>query len=295
MLFEGVVPALLTPFDESGRVDADALADTADELILEGAAGLVGTGTMGEAQSLSAAERRLVIQTLVEAAAGRVRVTAGVSSETPAGSIELAADAARAGAEALMLLPPLGYGGDGREIEAFYAAVAQGAELPIMAYNNPKASGTDMGPGLVARLAEIEGIAAVKECSGDARRIADILNAVGERLEVLVGGDDWALEGFCAGATGWVSGVVNIAPRECVELHRLCRDGRLDEARVLYARLLPLARLDMKPKLVQYFKAAMDLVGRTGGPCRPPRLELTDEERHEVEAAVRALGVEVAR
>jgi 4-hydroxy-tetrahydrodipicolinate synthase len=294
MLFEGVVPALLTPFDVGGRVDTGALAETADSLVQEGAAGLVGTGTMGEAQSLSAAERRLVIETLVEAAAGRVPVTAGVSSETAARSVEFAADAARAGAEALMLLPSLGYGGDAREIEAFYATVAAAAGLPLMAYNNPKASGTDMSPDLIARLAEIEGVGAIKECSGDARRIAEILNAAGDRLELLVGGDDWALEGFCAGASGWVSGVANIAPRECVELYRLCRDGRLDEARAVYARVLPLARLDMKPKLVQYFKAAMDLAGRTGGPCRPPRLELTDEERHEVEAAVRALGVGVA-
>ena len=294
MLFEGVIPAALTPFDRSGRVDTDALSATADQLIEEGAGGLVGTGTMGEAQSLSAAERRLVIETLVRAADGRVRITAGVSSESPAASIGYAADAALAGAEALMLLPSLGYGGDAREIEAFYAAVAAATDLPIMAYNNPKASGTDMRPDLIARLAEIDGVVAVKECSGDARRIAEIINAVGERLEVLVGGDDWALEGFCAGATGWVSGVVNVAPRECIELYRLCREGRLEEARAVYARLLPLGRLDMKPKLVQYFKAAMDLVGRTGGPCRPPRLELTADEHREVEDAVRALRAEVA-
>ena len=295
MLFEGIVPAVLTPFDESGRVDTDALAGTAGLLIEEGATGLVGTGTMGEAQSLSDAERRLVIETLVEAAGERVLVTAGVSSQTPAASTELAADATRAGAGAVMVLPPLGYDGDAEEIVAFYEAVAGSTEVPIMAYNNPKASGTDMSPGLIGRLAELEGVAAIKECSGDARRIADLLNIVDDRIEVLVGGDDWALEGFCAGATGWVTGVANIATRECVELHKLCGEGRLDEAREVYARLLPLGRLDMKPKLVQYFKAAMDLVGRTGGPCRPPRLELNEDERQEVEAAVRALGVEVAQ
>ena len=103
-----------------------------------------------------------------------------------------------------MVLPPLGYDGDAEETVAFYEAVAGGTELPIMAYNNPKASGTDMSPGLIGQLAELEGVAAIKECSGDARRIADLLNTVGDRIEVLVGGDDWALEGFCAGATGWV-------------------------------------------------------------------------------------------
>jgi dihydrodipicolinate synthase/N-acetylneuraminate lyase len=149
-----------------------------------------------------------------------------------------------------------------------------------------------MSPALVARLATIDGVVAIKECSGDARRLAELLNAT-EDFEVLVGGDDWALEGFCAGATGWISGVANVAPRECTVLLRLCREGRLDEARAVYAGILPLARLDMRPKLVQYFKAAMDLTGRPGGPCRPPRLELSETEHREVEEAVAALGAGV--
>jgi dihydrodipicolinate synthase/N-acetylneuraminate lyase len=291
--FEGVIPAALTPFDANDEVDVDALGATAGGLLDDGATGLVATGTMGEAQSLSRSERRLVIETLVAGADGRVTVTAGVSSETPSTSIAYAEDAAAAGAGALMLLPSLGYSGDAREIEAFYRAVAESTDLPIMAYNNPKASGTDMPPALVARLAAIDGVVAIKECSGDARRLAELLN-ITDGFEVLVGGDDWALEGFCAGATGWVSGVANIAPRECADLLRLCREGSLDDARAIYARILPLARLDMRPKLVQYFKAAMDLTGRRGGPCRPPRLELNEGEQREVKEAVAALGAGVA-
>lgn len=294
MIFEGVIPAIVTPFGDEEELDVAALASNAEWMLDGGSRGLVSTGTMGESQSLSISERRLVVETLVEAAAGRAPVTVGVSAETPARAIALAADAAVAGAQGLMMLPPLGYQGDDREIESFYRAVAESTDLPIMGYNNPKASGTDMRPELIARLGEIEGVVAVKECSGDARRIAEIRSITDGDFEVLVGGDDWALEGFCAGATGWISGVANVAPRECAELHALCAQGRLQEARELYARLLPLARLDMRPKLVQFFKAAMDLVGRFGGPCRPPRLELTDEERREVEEAVRALGVKVA-
>lgn len=293
MHFRGVIPAVLTPFDGDGAVDAASLAAGAEWLLDSGMTGLVGTGTMGEAGSLSRDERRLVIETLVGVADGRALVTAGVSSETPSASIGYAADAAAAGAGALMLLPPLGYAGDAREIEAFYRVVAQSTDLPIMAYNNPKASGTDMPPALIARLAGIEGIVAIKECSGDARRLAELLNAT-DGFEVLVGGDDWALEGFCAGATGWISGVANIAPRECADLFRLCGEGRLEVARDLYARILPLARLDMRPKLVQFFKAAMDLTGQRGGSCRPPRLGLTEDEQREVEEAVAALGVKVA-
>src|ERR687896_2355671 len=178
-----------------------------------------------------------------------------------------------------MLLPPLGYRGDDEEIVAYYRSVAEAAGLPLMAYNNPEASGTDMGPALLARLyAEIEAVVAVKECSGDARRIPALIDAA-PGLEVLVGGDDWALEGFCAGATGWVSGVAVVAPRDCVALYEACRAGELDTARSIYRRLLPLSRFDMTPKLVQYFKAAMDEVGLAGGPCRPPRLPLTEAER----------------
>jgi len=133
---------------------------------------------------------------------------------------------------------------------------------------------------------------AVKECSGDVRRIPAILNAAPD-LAVLVGGDDWALEGFAAGAVGWVTGVGVVAPRECVELWEHCRAGELEPARAVYKRLLPLARFDMRPKLVQYFKAAMDAVGLTGGSVRPPRLPLTDGEQGDLQAALAVLREEV--
>jgi 4-hydroxy-tetrahydrodipicolinate synthase len=290
MRFPGIIPAVTTPFDERGEVDTAALAANVRFLLDAGVHGVVATGTMGEAGSLSAAERRTVVQAVVRAAGGRVPVIAGVSAGTPAAAIAFAADAADAGAGALMMLPPLGYRGDAREIEAYYRAVAEAAGLPLMAYNNPDASGIDMPPDLLVRLyEEIDAVVAVKECSGDARRIADILNAAGDRIEVLVGGDDWALEGFCAGATGWVTGVADCAPAECVELYEACRAGELEHARAVYARLLPLARLDMTPKLVQFFKAAQDALGFTGGPVRPPRLALDEADRAVLDAAVAAL------
>ena len=295
MRFPGVIPAVTTPFDARGKVDREGLESNARWLVEHGMDGLVATGTMGEAGSLSTAERRLVVESVVAAAAGRVPVIAGVSAGTPAAAIDLATTAAAAGAEALMLLPPLGYRGDAREVEAHYRDVAGATGLPVMLYNNPEASGVDLAPELIVTLAErVEQVVAVKECAGDARRIPAILHASGGELEVLVGGDDWPLEGFCGGATGWVSGVAVVAPQECRALYEHCRAGELDEARALYARLLPLARFDMTPKLVQYFKAAQDAVGRAGGPVRPPRLGLTDAERAELDAALAVLGVAVA-
>jgi dihydrodipicolinate synthase/N-acetylneuraminate lyase len=289
MRFPGIIPAVTTPFDASGAIDFDGLVGNVSALLDAGVHGIVATGTMGEAGSLSTAERRSVVEAVVRAVDGRAPVIAGVSAGTPAAAIALAADAADAGAAVLMLLPPLGYHGDDEEIVAYYRSVAEAAGLPLMAYNNPEASGTDMGTGLLARLyEEIDAVLAVKETSGDARRIPALIDAA-PGLEVLVGGDDWALEGFCAGATGWVSGVAIVAPRECVALYEACRAGDLETARPIYRRLLPLARFDMTPKLVQYFKAAMDEVGLTGGPCRPPRLALTADERASLAEAMAVL------
>jgi dihydrodipicolinate synthase/N-acetylneuraminate lyase len=287
--FPGIIPAVTTPFDPTGAVDREALGRNLAALLDAGVHGFVATGTMGEAGSLTPAERRLVVETAVQAAGGRVPVIAGISSGTPAASIAFADDAAAAGADALMLLPPLGYRADARETVAFYRMVADAVALPIMAYNNPEASGVDMPPALIARIAaEVEQVVAIKECSGDARRIAALLNAA-PQLEVLVGGDDWALEGFCAGATGWVTGVADCAPAECVELYDACVVADLVRARAVYARLLPLGRLDMTPKLVQFFKGAQDALGFTGGPVRPPRLPLDEADRAVLDEAVAAL------
>jgi 1-pyrroline-4-hydroxy-2-carboxylate deaminase len=294
MRFPGIIPAVTTPFDASGKIDFAGLERNLGALLDAGVHGIVATGTMGEAGSLSAAERRSVVEAVARAADGRVPVIAGISAGTPAAAIAFAADAAEAGAGALMLLPPLGYRGDAEEIEAYYRAVAEAGGLPMMAYNNPEASGTDLAPEMIVRLyEEIDAVVAVKECSGDARRIPALLNAA-PGLEVLVGGDDWALEGFCAGATGWVTGVADVAPRQCVTLWELCRAGDLEPAREVYRRLLPLSRFDMTPKLVQYFKAAMDEVGLAGGPCRPPRMPLTPDEHAALLDAVAVLREGVA-
>jgi 4-hydroxy-tetrahydrodipicolinate synthase len=293
MRFPGILPAVTTPFADAGHIDFDALRSNVRALLDAGVHGIVGTGTMGEAGSLSADERREVIAAIASEAAGRVPVVAGVSAGTALQAGAFAADAAAAGATAIMCLPPLGYRGDEREVEAYFAAVAEVTGLPLMIYNNPEASGVDMPAALISRIgANVEHVVAVKECSGDVRRIPALLHATD--LEVLVGGDDWALEGFCAGATGWVTGVADVAPGLCVALYEHCRAGELERAREIYRRLLPLARFDMTPKLVQYFKAAMDAVGYAGGPTRPPRLPLTDDERAALEEALAALGAGVA-
>jgi dihydrodipicolinate synthase/N-acetylneuraminate lyase len=288
MTFEGIIPAVTTPFTPDDQVDVAALKENIEKLIDAGVHGFVATGTMGEAGSLTREERALVVRSVVEAAAGRVPVTVGVSSGTARQSLEYAADGRAAGAQYVMSLPPLGYRADPEEVVAFYAELAT-CGLPIMAYNNPEASGVDMPAPLVARIyEEVEGVIAIKECSGDARRIAALLHLDGD-LEVVVGGDDWALEGFAAGAIGWITGVGVLAPAETVELYEAVAANDLARARDVYRRLLPVARYDMTPKHVQYFKAAQDAVGFNGGPTRAPRLPLKADEVAALEDALAIL------
>jgi 4-hydroxy-tetrahydrodipicolinate synthase len=295
MRFPGIVPAAVTPFTPDDQVDVEALRGNLKGLFEAGCTGVVATGTMGEAGQLTDAERRLVVDTCVAVAhAASKFVIVGVSAGSTRAAEANARAAADAGADAVMCLPPLHYPGTMAEMVAFYHAVdAAAGALPIMLYNNPAASGVDLSPEVITEIAgSVDGVAAVKECSGDARRIATLLEETD--LEILVGGDDWALEGFAAGAIGWVSGVANVAPAECVELSRLVENGQLAEARALYMRLLPLARLDMTPHLVQYFKGAMDAVGLRGGVSRGPRLPLDDQQKAILDAAVAALRAPVS-
>jgi dihydrodipicolinate synthase/N-acetylneuraminate lyase len=283
---KGVYAAIVTHFDADLEVDHDAVAAEVGRLIGAGIHGILPNGTVGEGGSLTREERRAVIETAVSAAAGQVPVCAGVSAATADQAAAYARDARSAGAESIMSLPPLLYRADHPELIEFFGTVARAAELPLMIYNNPMSSGSDLEPEALAELVrEVPGVTALKETSGDARRIAHLVNLCPE-VDVMVGGDDWALEGFCAGAAGWVSGVADVFPAESVRLWELCQAGELSAARGVYADLLPLARLDMTPKLVQYFKAALDEIGIGGGPCRPPRLPLTQDELDTLREAV---------
>ena len=291
MRFPGIIPAVTTPFDEHGEIRADALQENVEHLIAAGVHGFVATGTMGESASLTVPERELVTRTVVATAAGRLPVLGGIAASTAHVACEYAIVARDAGADALMVLPPLNYNGDIHEIAAFYDAIATTAGLPLMAYNNPVASGVELSVEQIAQLAElVPAIVAVKECVGETRNIAALIAATPDAFEVLVGGDDFALEGFCAGATGWISGVANVTPAECVRLFDLIQAGSLAEAQALYRRMLPLARLDFDPKLVQYFKAAMDRAGLVGGYSREPRLPLTENDEKILAEALDVLG-----
>lgn len=279
MKWQGVFPAITTPFRPDLSVDHDFLRKHVDWMIRAGCSGIVMGGSLGEAATLTPAEKIEILKTCAETIAGRVPLIAGISALSTAEAVELARAAQSAGCAGLMALPVYVYRGDWRETAAHFRAILAATTLPCMLYNNPVAYGTDVSPEQIAILAEIPNLASVKESSMDVRRITAIRERLGQRLAIFVGVDDVIVEGVQAGAVGWIAGLVNALPAESVRLFDLAVAGRIEEARPLYEWFLPLLRLDTDPKFVQLIKLVQAEVGMGSETVRPPRLPLAGQER----------------
>ncbi len=289
MTWRGVLPAITTPFAEDLTVDFDFLPRHVDALAGAGCAGVVALGSLGEAATLGFDEKVAILATCRRALGDRGSLVAGVAALSTAEAVALARAAEVEGCDGLMVLPPYVYRGDERETEAHFSAVISATQLSCMLYNNPIAYGTDVLAPQIARLAERhENLRAVKESSGDVRRITAVRAAAGDRLSVLVGLDDLVVEGVRAGASGWVAGLVNALPRESVELFELATSGDEAKTRALYEWFLPLLRFDVVPKFVQLIKLAQRETGLGSERVRPPRLELEGAERDAALATIRA-------
>ena len=289
MNWKGVIPAITTNLAADLTVDHAALAVHCRWMIDSGCTGLVVGGSLGEAATLSFEEKIAIVRTSVAAVAGRAPIVLGIASLSTLEAVALAKAAEQAGAQGLMVLPPYVYSSDWREMKTHVSAVIAATKLSCLLYNNPPAYKTDFLPEQIAELARLHpNLHAVKESSGDTRRVTAIQAAVGPRLAVLVGMDDAIVEGIYAGAVGWIAGLVNAFPVESVALFNLASRGEKARAAVLYAWFLPLLRLDTVPKFVQLIKWVQAEVGRGTPYVRAPRLALAGPDLAEARAVLTA-------
>jgi 4-hydroxy-tetrahydrodipicolinate synthase len=287
MHWQGVIPALTTPFDASDRVDEGFLNEHARWVVEHGCTGLVPIGSLGESATLSGAEKRRVLEICVAAVGDRVPVIPGIAALSTAEAVALAKDAKAIGCSGLMVLPPYVYSTDWREMKAHVRAVIAATDLPCMLYNNPVAYKTDFVPAHIAELTrELPNLKAVKESSTDVRRTTAICALLGGRISVLCGVDDAIVEAIGAGALGWIAGLVNAFPAESVALYRAAVDGDDEDAFALYRWFLPLLRMDTVPKFVQLIKLAQERVGMGSARVRAPRLTLGGDELREANAII---------
>ncbi len=276
--WEGVFPAITTKLDDAQEVDHAAVAADVDFQISAEVAGVVCCGSLGEASTLVAEEKLGVLKTAVTAAGGRAPVLLTIAEDSTRAAVALAEKAATAGASGLMVLPAMRYVATPRETLAHFRAVAAATDLDVMIYINPVAYQVDITPAMLAELADEPRFVAVKESSGDVRRITDIQNLLGNRFALCVGIDDLALELILLGAAGWVAGLVCAFPHESVALYRLARAGRIAEARALYRWFMPLLHLDVSHRFVQNIKLVEHIVRGTSTAVRAPRMALAESE-----------------
>lgn len=281
--WQGVFPAITTQMHKDGSLDIEGTAAHADVLIQSGIAGLVFLGSLGENQSMAPDEKRLLLGEMVRAVSGRVPVLSGVAESSVVEACRYARDAEGLGADGLMLMPPMIYKSpDPRESLHHFRTVARATGLPIMIYNNPISYGHDLTPELFAELAPQKNFVALKESSGNTRRITDLHNTVGGRYALFTGVDDLALESAILGIDGWVAGSGIAFPKENQRFWDLTRKGQWDKAREIYRWFAPLLHLDTHPKFVQYIKLAVQEVGLGKEWTRAPRLPLAGAERKRV-------------
>lgn len=286
--WRGVFPAITTQMHEDGSLNLEATVRHAEVLIRSGVSGIVFLGSLGENQMLTADEKRLLMREMVSALGGRVPLLSGVAETSTAEAVRYAQDVEKLGGDGLMLMPSMCYKTpDPEETLAHFRTVAASTGLPIMIYNNPISYGNDITPEMFARLAEVKNFVALKESSGDPRRINDLHNTVGGRYAIFTGVDDLVLESAILGIDGWVAGIGIAFPEENQYFWELLQAGRWEEARAFYRWYAPLCHLDTHVKFVQYIKLCVQECGLGVEWTRPPRRPLVGAERDAVLKIIR--------
>ena len=289
--WQGVFPAVTTQMHRDGSLDLDGTARHLKVLLDSGVAGVVMIGSLGENQSLDADEKVAVVEAAVAAVAGRVPVLSGVAETSARATVRHVRACDAVGADGYMVMPSMVYRGDEREVLTHFRTVASATDSPLMIYNNPLSYGNDVTPQLFEKLSSIDTIVALKESSGDTRRITDLRNEVGDRFAIFTGVDDLALESAVLGIDGWVAGIGLAFPYENQRLWDLTQAGEWKAALELYRWYTPLLHLDVNAKLVQYIKLALQENGLGSEWLRAPRLPLVGAERTRILGIIRT-GIE---
>jgi len=287
VIWKGVFPAVTTKFDDNDEMDFAAFDKNIEAQIEAGVKGIIIGGSLGEASVLSDREKIELLKHTVKAVGKRAYVILNIAEQTTKAALLCAENAAKYGADGLMMLPPLRYNADDAETVQYFATVAKSTKLPIMIYNNPVDYKIEVTLDMFEELSRYENIQAVKESTRDVSNVTRMINRFGDRYKILTGVDPLALESLFMGADGWVAGLVDAFPRETVAIFNLAKQGRNQEALKIYRWFLPVLELDIHPKLVQYIKLAETETGLGTETVRQPRLPLVGEERERILGIIR--------
>ncbi len=276
--WKGIYPAVLTPFKENGEIDFEMFAKNTEAQISAGVHGIIIAGTLGDAAVLDNDEKFELLSYAKKIVAGRIPLILNIAENTTKNAVDFAKKAKELGADGLMLLPPMRYKADDREVVEYFKAVAVATDLPILIYNNPVDYATYVSLSMFDELKDYPTIQAVKESTRDLSNITRMKNKFGNRFKVLGGVDTISLETVLLGADGLVAGLVDAFPRETMAMYNYALNGEVEKAIEIYRWFMPLLELDIHPKLIQYIKLAATAEGICTPHVRAPRLPLVGEE-----------------
>ena len=280
--WEGVYPAMLTPFKDDDTVDFEMFGKNINAQLAAGVSGLIIGGSLGEASTITPEEVKELLIYAKQASNPAVPVIATIAEQSTRQAVKVAQAAESNGADGLMMLPPMRYKADDQETVQYFKTVAGNTSLPMMVYNNPVDYKIEVTLDMFEELAKVDNIRSVKESTRDVSNVTRMKNTFGDRFKILCGVDTLTLEELALGADGLVAGLVDAFPAETVALYRLIKAGQYNEALKIYRWFLPLLELDILPKLVQYIKLAATQTGIGSEQVRAPRLPLAGAERERV-------------
>ncbi len=301
VVFRGLFPPLITPFDADGNVDEQALRDHVDFMITGGSDGLCGGSSTGEFMNLTREEWEIVLGVTKEAAAGRVPLLAGGAGMSTAETIERSRYAEKLGYDGLLVISPWYQVHTQREIYAHFKALRNAVSIPIMIYNNPPVTGIQLSVELVERLAKEDIIQYIKDADSDPYNLARLKMRCGDKLNIFYGHDNNALGAFAFGATGWVSGTANFCPEKWSKfVHACIDDADFVLARQQWYEILPFVEIATvgekgeRADWIAVIKRGLELRGRQVGTVRQPMLPLTEHVDARLAKIVEALSFDEA-
>ncbi len=289
-MFEGVLTALVTPMRD-GALDERAFEELVERQVGGGVDAIVPCGTTGESATLSHAEHRRVIELAVAAARGRIQVIAGTGSNSTREAIELTLHAREAGADGALLISPYYNKPTQRGITAHFSEIARRTSFPLIVYNIPSRTSSNIEASTMARLAEIDQIVAVKEATGDIGQVSRLIALAPPDFSVLAGDDLLTLPLMSIGGRGVISTLSNVAPGDMVEVVRAYREGDTERAREAHLRLVPLVDALFCETNPIPVKAALAMMGLIREELRLPLTPLADSYRESLQGALKELGL----
>lgn len=288
--FHGVFPYLVSPIDEDGGVKEEALRRLVEDVIAAGVHGLAPLGSTGEFAYLSWPQRVRIVAVTLEAAAGRVPVIAGVAATTTAEACRQAREFERMGVSGIIAVLEAYFpvGEDG--INAYFTAVANAVDLPVVIYTNPNFQRADLTLSAIDRLADVPNIRYIKDASTNTGRLLSIINLAGDRLRVFAASSHIPVAVMLIGGVGWMAGPACLVPAQSVRLYELAKAGRWNEAVALQRALWPVNELFARHALAACVKGGLEMMGYPVGVPLPPQAPLSEAGRTELRRALQTIG-----